>query len=1308
MKIAHIADLQVKNRNKNLEKPYSNNLLEITKKIAADNEIECLIIAGDLFEFPEPNESERSMIYSFLSNIPKIEHLKEIVLIPGNHDLVKFGKSQIETEIGEDLIIKNTPLDLFINIISSLSKEYSEKYIYIDRSGIYQSKHFDNIQYIGYSLEDGMNVDMTGFEEDKLNICVFHGMVRDYVEMMKLPMRKDIVARLKTLDDFPKNSYILAGDIHQRLHFKNSENNVDFYYSGSTQQHTHSEGWYLYLDNPKNNTITDEYKSILTYNVDGTVLSKPENTYLKNFVSYITVTIGSKDWDWSSLKGAIDSILWDNITGIDATYITIKSKNKFSKYERNIYELLKIHVPNSLISFDYGKLSSDIVSIVDNTVVKYILDEKVQTQTSTETETEFNIGDIDHLVLTEDELEKMFTYVINQQILKAETNNSENVRKELVSLFKDQMKNVSKKSRYFSIKIREILCNQFMTLGKNDIKLDNEGITRILGTNGVGKTTLFRMIRWVLTGEVFEGMKSNTSVKNNLGIFNEKLNNDFVSVLITLDNNNVPILIKRTATRKWKNNTTDEDKISKDWSDFISTIETNLSVIINVGNENEKTLTGVNAQTNINAWFGDTINKIMFINQMKIEEILKSDKSDMNDTILDYIGCDYLKGLENNLDEVKSDLMSLQRPKRDRTSIINDLSNAEKNIKNVESLITENTENIETENKELGGDKILLESYEKSLMSLGDIPAMIENKKSDLALVTDKLSLYKPKKPKQHIQLDITKPEKQDTTDIDNGINSLTTYITQLEESLKHVHDNLIKSFDDKISENREMYKTKQLEYNNIVVTFYEKQKEYDEFINRVKTIVLNKINELKTKISINEKSIDELNDEISKGVCSKCGRPFSDNYEEHRESLTQQITSLHLENQSLDEIIKLLQRTYDNEIHTNISLKNREHLEIIKTNRFTKNKFSDLSEIYKLVYEMENITKDIKTIDDDSALIKSNYETFKTNVSESKTTGYEEYDSLKISITDEKKHLEELKKSKTKIDDEYQNLINIYLRKVEEVNEQNAEIDKWNEQVIAEQQSHISDMEKSKHLKNEIDDLNNNLPKYNELFSKHNHVKLETEKRYQFIRHLMNNETEFKVTKSNLESVIGNLKTELENYDKYRENEIIWKIYSKVIKDQFKGIVFEYYRTFLNRTLDTLLTDVYFNLFWDSDNQLILVSIDNGKRIYTPIKQASGMETIFAGLALIYTISLLNIKHVCSHIFIDELSGQLSTGKNIEFENVENYQELFINILHKFTDKSIFIVDHNIDYMRENMCYLVTSTEQGSVYIDKSKIYEN
>ena len=192
--------------------------------------------------------------------------------------------------------------------------------------------------------------------------------------------------------------------------------------------------------------------------------------------------------------------------------------------------------------------------------------------------------------------------------------------------------------------------------------------------------------------------------------------------------------------------------------------------------------------------------------------------------------------------------------------------------------------------------------------------------------------------------------------------------------------------------------------------------------------------------------------------------------------------------------------------------------------------------------------------------------------------------------------------------------------------------------------------------------------------------------------------DTEFAVK---LNTLATNRKQNEEMIDKallWERNDTIFKVYSKIIKTSFRDIVFEYYRGYLNNTLDILLSDVNFKLFWDSDSQLSMISTNSTQVTYIPVNQASGMETIFSGLALIYTISILNIKHTTSHIFIDELSGQLSTGKNLSGD-VKNYQELFVNILSKFNERTIFIVDHNVDDINENVVYEVTKGDNGNIY---------
>ena len=1319
MKIAHIADIQVKNREKNLERPYSDSLQEIYDKINADNDIEILVIAGDLFEYAEPNESERAMIYTFLSRLPEIEHLHEIVLIPGNHDLVKFGKSQTVNEsLTEDLNIKSTPLDLFNDIIKTLNPDYAKKYIYIDHTGIYESNILSRLIYVGYSLEDGMKFDFDESildNDDRLKICVFHGMLKDYVETKKIPLRKDILERLTSLENFPQRSHVLAGDIHQILSFDDPVRDIYFWYSGSTQQHTHSEGWYLYTDNQSKNSITDERKAILTYEYECYHLQKPEKIYLSNWVSYVTVNT-SIEQNGAEIIEALNNMDWAKYAGVDVTYVLVRTKNKLSKIERKIYEIIKTHIPNAVISFDYGKITMDI-NTVESSVVKDILDEKTEVvESENEEQHQFDFNDIDNLVLSDEQLQKMFNYVIQQQLTKVEAENTEKIHGALMDLFKTQLSDVVTKSKHYSIELQQVYCSQFMALGKNNIKLDIKGITRILGTNGIGKTTLFRMIRWAFTGEVFEGMKSNTSVRNNMGIFNERLDDDSLTVALAILNNNIPVVIRRTATRKWKNNTTYEQKHSKGWQDFVSTIQMDLQFIINPNTENQKIITGENAQKNINIWLGDAINKLMFINQMKIEEILKSEKVNMNDTILDFIGCDYLNSLENNLDEVKNELMTIPRPKRDRMQILTDVSKEQAAIKECEQNIEGNNKEISDTEQKRSKKTEERNSTNTELINLGNVENQISENDQEIKKVQELVDSYKPQEPKELIQPSITKPEYPQSTiyELEQKLKTQEQRQQESNDKIIGIRTQIVTNIQTQITKERDNIKLAAYNVLQIETAVTDYATEIKTFISEVRIKLQGKISEQDRIITEYRKTISENKTSITNGVCPKCGRPFSDDYETHKQTLEAEI-SKYEELIKNEEAIKSTYFNHLNELPKFVSFDGitHEQIEVMQTNRFIHPKFGDILSKYKTLTADYNTHKQnqmqaesqVTILDEILSLIN-----VKINASEQLPNEYKEVTindfGYNDAITECKFIIDDVQKTTKEISDikeSYNKKLQEYTNHIEAVEAENKEIREYNSSIESAKNAHEQNVLKLNNLLIRKQLLDSQLPTYEKL--KHDldvadrNIKDFTD----YIQTLTNNNTQLSVDRTRHENNILNLEKEKSDYDKYQENNIIWKIYSKVIKDNFKDIVFEYYRTFLNRTLDVILDDTNFKLFWDSDNQLTIISVKNGNTTYTPIKQASGMETIFTGLSLIYTISLLNIKHRCSHIFIDELSGQLSTGKNLTFyEGIKNYQELFVKILHKFVDKSIFIVDHNIEYMNENACYEVKYDESGNIYVKK------
>mgnify|MGYP001034600512 FL=1 len=172
-----------------------------------------------------------------------------------------------------------------------------------------------------------------------------------------------------------------------------------------------------------------------------------------------------------------------------------------------------------------------------------------------------------------------------------------------------------------------------------------------------------------------------------------------------------------------------------------------------------------------------------------------------------------------------------------------------------------------------------------------------------------------------------------------------------------------------------------------------------------------------------------------------------------------------------------------------------------------------------------------------------------------------------------------------------------------------------------------------------------------------------------------------------------------MEAYLRYYVNSTIYSVYERLIKQDFKNIVFEYYRNYLNNNLNNLLEEQNFKLFWNNNNELYMIDMRNGKCSYTPVQLTSGMEISFLGLSLIYTMSCLNIKNHVSHIFLDEIGGSLNNGKNLNYD-AKNYQELFVNILSKFTNIYMFIIDHTIQNMYETVTLEVQPSESGSRYV--------
>jgi hypothetical protein len=1350
MKLIHYADVQVKNRERNLYRSYNNTLQQIEKHIITEK-AEIVLLAGDLWEYCNPNDSERKLIYNHLSRILNIPTVKELVVFNGNHDLEK-SKKETETSIG------NNPLNVFVDLLKELHPLLYDKVIYANESKIYQSKISNKIEYIGFVLEDDMNFnDYENIDKNKLQICLFHGMISNYVDSVKLPIRKDIYESLKSLEIFPQGSLIPSGDIHINLRFDGLNDQL-FIYPGSTTSHTHTEGsYYKISEKIETQKIADD-KSIKCYEIPNILLKVTipdliiSDLPLKHTTQYFTIELDNKVPIETISKNLTE--FCENIFDKEyksQTFIKVKSSNVLVKHEQTLFNIIyesfantKSNAPN--IHFEYDKLIQTSVTS-NNKVIQEILAEKDaenlenSENITSETFTD-EIPNIDSLILSDIHLYKLFQSVLDialKSIDDSEITNQE-LSFDIRNLFEKELTNLKGNSKRYNLEFLSIETDGFMALMKNNIPLNIPGITRILGTNGIGKTTLYHMIRWCITGEVFTEMSKASALKNNLIVFNKKnFNSDIVDVKLNMNVNDLPVKLTRTIERKWKNNTTDEQKVSLKWKNFVSTVDRKFKIEITTPSGEVKSFIGDKAESSILTWFGDTLNNILFMNQTKLENLLLSPSAKLNEMVLNFVGVDYLDKLENNLENVKTELTTVGKPIKSKDDLIMDITDAKIQVKKITTELLESDKTIETLKSELEELKLQKEKSNNELLNLGNIPDIIEGKQNEALELKQFLDKFTEKIKHGKVEFKEVQPvlNQNEISILDQynetlslGLCDSNQIIEEKTKLNKELIDVELKTLIDKKEEklyNRIEFEIATIEQYGIVIknNFDEITKYLDETIYRLelkKTEFGIEILNWKSKLDFNNITIKKNNKTIESGICDKCLRPFEEDFDKHKKLLIQENSNFLLENIDLQEKINektlILDKTkkliteYNN--YRDMSIANNSKIcDYTNLNVALKVQFSKILGGNTLISELNQKIIDLRKELSNwlltpqiqngkyayvQSLIKDNEELneiiWKHNINaELITLNTTNIESYREDIVQNNEKIKSITTSHNKALENYQLLLNDNIEQNKSIDIENQKIDEYNNSKL------IKDSEYSKLLVviSQLETID--LPNYNNktLINEEN-KKLFDEKQIE-LTDLNNN---INLMKLNLQK--NELKLELtqKEYDKYllyQKNNLIWKIYSKLVKTSFKEIIFEYYRTFLNSTLNNLLIDLSFKLYWNEDSELYHVDMKNGITTYQMVSQSSGMETCFLALALVYTIHILNVKNSISHIFIDEISGTLNSGEELSYE-ATNYREMLVMVLNKFKDKSVFIIDHSIRNMFETITYEVSSTPQGSIYM--------
>lgn len=1325
-RITHSADIQIKNR-----KPLFGETREVLSSLV--DQVKQLrssvhIIAGDLFEYAIPTDSERTLIYNHIVELLAIDTLKEIVIIAGNHDLVK-QKNQNNSETDYNAI------QSFVDSVKSL--DIHNKIRYFRNSGVYQSTCIPQLDWVVYSLED----DTVKFEEiksqtntDRFSICLYHAMLREYCIYDKLPLTEKKLNELDSIEIFPSNSVICAGDIHKTLSFQGSENQV-FNYPGSTMQHTFGEGTYHLLDEDKLVSKPADTKCILAYDFDETTkrIVTQSCVYLPSFIEYTTIEFGQNQPNLEKLKEIEFNTSVTNI-------IKIKSNSSLLPKEHDIRDIIvsKFESISPTISFVYDKLTTGD-GLNNGILSSYV--ESVIAEKSIDSNSILSQETIDNLVLNHGQIIELFKSGLSN-IFDIDVATQE----EIVNLFIRELNEIVNNDKHTNtIQFDSISTGGFMLLGPSQVDFTNGQLTRILGTNGVGKTTIYKMLRWVLTGQISESMVPSKVVQNTLLIFNKNLiDSNLVSVNLNIHVNNVPFVIKRAAARDWKSKITDEQKLETNWQQYIAGVRRQL-VLIN--QETNEEFTDNEAQAIIDSWFGQTINNLLFINGSKIQQILNKSEAALKELILQYIGVDYIEKFEQRLSSLKDNLFdSVTKPKATEESIEDGITSVDSDInvgKTNENRVKSESENIR--NQITSANQELLELTRKKQSYIVDEKTPSEqiefhkSKKEELQARQEQLeSLNQTKREIVDPYEVVTAPE-----DLTERIDSIKSEIAESERQLKESERQLEEQKDKRSKvENKwsemiqhclDSYKLRQQEISDHLVSV---TKDYNDYTNSL----LTKCGEKRTKIEnvitnlnetivdcnvklskINQK-IDENKSIIETGVCPQCGqslpRGCSDNdidsikrkieeFESAKVELESECTKNENSLKRLEDAKNILIMFISNPENVTEEVRNKLGngvIDFVEFDRIKENKsqaVNDMLNVNQAIKTLENYTKTIEASEELMKLVDSDSTSKYQKIVDVYEVIFNHLDSIQSSIESAKTVLEEQKNVRIELEQKQIDDRAFYNNEIARIQKENQEAIEYNK-LIEDRIREFNELTlELVQIDKQIENLQETiLPQFNQVLEQI--ISVENDLKH-YDNDLNQKQTELiEITRnlSNCEHLKQTLTNDLMNVRKYKQLEIIWKVYSKMIKQYFKEIVFDYYRIFINNTLSQILDDVPFKLYWNDGLKMVTYNVGADgipKIIYQTVSESSGMETTFLGLSLIYALHILNINNSVSHMFIDEISGTLNNGNNLSYV-AENYQELFKKLIHKFTDKSIFIIDHAIEDFDENVTYEVVPNEERTM----------
>ena len=1311
IKIVQAADMQFEVRSHGAGKDRSDEYnIGITKFVTRLAEIrpDILVIPGDTVEHWNANGDEIKLLTRlFKESLP---HVGRIVVIDGNHCLklkmngVKvLGDRKQQTSVNETQVIAiDDPKLKYYGATGFFEDDlYPITWAVWSHKWKVSATKENPLPYSPY--ENGTtydNPDRTVIElfHDPLRSCKgFDGKVSPVFEDYKI-----------SLENFGSN-IVLAGDIHApMISWFGEKQEKLFTYCSSLVQRNFGEGNRYYNEKLAVDGNRQHGFNIVVVNTETKTAESCVFEALPNPISRHTIHI-KKDFNYDKIEAL-------NIRETEFNRIKLSVEGNVQSYIENEEKIFE-HLKNSYdcsIEVTYEATAFDVE--VDDSLIETV-------ESITDKNTILNIAD----KYIEDTVSKTKSVAPEQKTEAIEFIKSK-LREALENTEMQQSKNV--------IKLLSAKISNFMSFSTDvDVKFGNRSINKISGSNGVGKTTIFSFILWMITDLISEFQSARNKNYNYSLYFNDSNDTtDTVGDELQFSKNGKIHILNKTLTRNRKKNgdiSGYDVQLSIQSPDFSST-------------EKDEVLKYLSEEI---ATF-DELNRSMFVNQSTLTNLIKTSTADLNKSILYNIGIDFFDDMLKTYDDLRTSEMQLvEKPLKTVDELLEDKKLHESNVESKNEEIQALKTTIEPIKKKIEQRSLVIEDDLKNLyrvdkeevveLNIADKKVVLfnaneykESLSTDIILEEEKiqssnLAAINARKSAQEIVCnDIenkTKLLKEKITSQESTITSAKTNAQQVAALVKAEKSSSVTTIEGEIKDLEiaiNKFATKQNDYaalyqnsldeqldecRKIAASLTEeKQTALDTIAeqNRLSSEYTSKVDVLKVKRTSKEEELQRNSSDDAK-ICSACGGSLSEEKIAEVDERVKQITAA-IEKFS-EEIVtnEDIANTYK-EVAESIEKNSIKSLnEKITANKTSSDELdarklegiestSEYWKDYKEAYD-NKIEKSEEKVESEAALVIAKDELLQGVKTDERVVA-----AVK-SFKDASLELPKLQIEKEENEKKHK----IELEKLTKINEEVADVKDLEDNLKAKKDELVKKNQEIQTIESELKILEKDLK----------HAKLNTilNKQIEEKRTILNNNKdelrliEERVAKMNQEYSI--LEKNVQDTDKsildaknYKLIDGSLKLYKRMLGTAgLPQYIFAHIIPLFNKHLNELLEDVDFRLEF-SNEDLVLYFNDIKKKTKRPVAMfISGMETTFSGLALVDVMRRLNNAKSTQELFIDEISGQLNSGKELTYE-AKNYQSLLVRFIKKIARHSnVYIIDHVLSFPDARIIEVIP-TDNGSV----------